>query len=69
MIIVGTPEKYVSNVYMKVDKRKIGTSLINSSSTLFYCSIRLMYNRFHCAQNQRLMLESFIPEINTSFFP
>ena len=28
-----------------------------------------MYNRVHSAQNQRLMLKSFIPAINTSIFP
>ena len=28
-----------------------------------------MYNIFHRAQNQRLMLKSFIPAINTSIFP
>ena len=28
-----------------------------------------MYNRVHCAQNQRLVLKSFILSINTSIFP
>ena len=65
VIIVETPEKGVSNVDRKLDKRKIRTSLIKSSSTLFYFSIPAMYNRVHCAQNQRLMLKSFIPAINT----
>ena len=36
MSIFDTPEKYVSNVDRKSDKRKIHTSLINSSSTFFY---------------------------------
>ena len=69
MSIVNTPEKDVSNDNRKVYKRKIRTSLINSSSELFYCSICAMYNRVHRAQNKRLMLKSFIPAINTSFFP
>ena len=55
--IVDTPEKDVSNVYRKLDKRKIRTSLIKSSSTFFSCSIREVYNIFHRAQNQRLMLK------------
>ena len=69
MSIVDTPEKDVSNVDRKVDKRKICTSLINSSSTLFSCSVRAMYNRVHRAQNERLILKSFLPAINTSIFP
>ena len=67
--IVDTPEKDVSNVDGKLDNIKIRTSLIKSSSTLISCSIRAMYNRVHCAQNQRLMLKSVIPAINTSIFP
>ena len=47
--IVDTPEKDVSKVDRKLDKRKIRTSSIKSSSTLFHCSIRAMYNKFHCA--------------------
>ena len=50
MIIVDTPEKDVSNVDRKLDKRKIRTSLIKSSSTLFSCSICAIYNRVHCAK-------------------
>ena len=69
MSIVDTPEKGVSNVNRKADKRKTFTSLINSSSTLFSCLICAMYNRVHCAKNKRLMLKSFITEINTSIFP
>ena len=57
MSIVDTPEKGVSNVDMKLYKIKICTSLINSSSTLFSCSIREIYNIFHLAQNERLMLK------------
>ena len=69
MIIVDTPQKDVSNVDRKLDKRKILTSLIKSSSTLFSCSICAIYNRVHCAKKQRLMLKPFIPAINTSIFP
>ena len=69
MIIFDTPEKDVSNFDGKLDKRTIRTSLIKSSSTLFSCSMRAMYNRLYRAQNQRLMLKSFIPDINTSIFP
>ena len=68
MSIVDTPEKDVSNVDRKSDKRKVRTSLIKSSSTLFYLSIHAMYNRFHSAQNKRLMLKSYIPAINISIF-
>ena len=66
MSIVDNPEQDVSNVDRKLDKRKIRTSLIKSSSILFSCSIRAMYNRVHRDQNQRLTLKSFIPAINTS---
>ena len=69
IIIFKTPEKGVSNVDSKLDKRKIRTSLIKSSSTLFYCSTSALYNIFHHAQNQRLMMKSFIPSINKSIFP
>ena len=69
MSIIDTPENDVSNFASKVYKRKIRTSLINSSSTLFSCSIWSMYNRFNRDQNQRLMLRSFIPEINISIPP
>ena len=43
-IIVETPENDVLNVDMKLDKRKILTSSIKSSSALFYCPIHAMYN-------------------------
>ena len=51
MRIVDTPEKNVSNIDRKLDKRKVRTFSINSSSTLFFCSIRAMYNRVHFSQN------------------
>ena len=57
MSIVDTPEKDVSNVDRKTYKRKICTSLINSSSTLFSFPIRAMFNRVHRAQSQCLALE------------
>ena len=69
MSIVDTPEKHLSNVDSKLDMRKVRTSSIKSSSTLFSCSIRTMYNIVHCAQRKSLTLESYIPGINTSIFP
>ena len=69
MSILDTPEKTVSNIDWEADKRKICTSLIKSSSKIFSCLIRAIYNRVHCAQNKRLMLKSFIPAINTSIVP
>ena len=69
MSIVDTPKKDVSNVDRKLYRRKIRKSLIKLSSTLFYFSIRAMYNIVHCAQNQCLTLKLFIPAINTSIFP
>ena len=50
MSIFDTPEKDVSNIDRKLDKNKIRTSLIKSSSTLFSCTIRAMYIRLHSAQ-------------------
>ena len=44
----------------KSDLCKICTSSVNSSSTLFLCSICAMYNRLNRAQKQRLMLNSYI---------
>ena len=58
MSIVDTHEKYVSNVDSKLNNRKVCTSSIKSSSTLFTCSIHAMYNRVHRAQNKHLMLNS-----------
>ena len=58
MSIVYTPESYVSNFNRKLDKRKVSTSSIKSSSTLFSCSIRAMYNRVNRAKNKRLTKSS-----------
>ena len=69
MSIFDAPEINVSNIGRKLYKGRVRTYSINSSSTLFSCSIRVMYNRFHRAQNQCLMLKSFIPAINKSIFP
>ena len=69
MSIVDTPENYVSNVDKKLDKRKVRTSSIKSSSALFSCSIRAMYNRVYCDKNKHLTLKSYIPGVNTSVFP
>ena len=49
--------------------RKVRKFSIKSLSTLFSCSIRVMYNRFHCDQNERFMLEAYIPGINASILP
>ena len=69
MSIVDTPEKYLTNVDSKSDIRKVRTHSVNSSSTLFSCSISAIYNRVHSSQNKCLMLNSYIPGINTSFLP
>ena len=45
MSIVATHEKDESNVDRKSDMRKVCTSSVKSSSTLFYCSLSEMYNR------------------------
>ena len=66
MSIVDNPENYISNVDRKLDERKVRTSSIKSSSTLFSCSTREIYNIFHRGQNKRLVLKSYIPDINTS---
>ena len=66
MSIIDTPEKVVSNVDSKLDKRKIRTSSIKSSSALFSCSIRAMFNRLHRAQSKRLILKSYNTGIDIS---
>ena len=43
--IVENPERGLSNVEGKYDMNKSRTSSVNSSSKLFLCSIRSMYNR------------------------
>ena len=67
--IIDAPEKDVSNIDRKIGKRNVRTSSIKSSSTLFSCSIRAMYNRVHRAQSKRLILKSYINGINTSILP
>ena len=69
MGIVDTPEQDLSNVHRKLDTRKVRTSSANSSSTLFSCSIRAMYNRVNLSQKQRLMLKSYFPGANTLIIP
>ena len=69
MSIVDTSEKDVSNVDRKLDKIKVRTYSIKSSSTLFPCSIYVIYNRVHSTQNKHLTLKSYIPGINTSILP
>ena len=44
MPIVENPEKDLYNDDRKYDMRKVRTSSVKSSSTLFSCSIRAMYN-------------------------
>ena len=68
IIIFDTPEKDLSNVDQRSDMRKVRTYWVNSSSTLFYCSIRAMYNIINRAKKP-LMLKSNPPGINTSIFP
>ena len=67
--IFDTPEKGVSKIDRKLYRIKIGTSSINSSSTLFYFQHVQIYNRFHSAQNKHLMLNSCISGMNTSALP
>ena len=57
MSIVDIPEKDLSNVDRKSDTRKVRTSSVKSSSTLFSCSIHAMYNRVHCDQKQTSHVE------------
>ena len=58
MRIIDTPEKYLSNFEGKYDTSKVQTSSVNSSSKLFSCSVREIYNRFHSAQKQSLVVKS-----------
>ena len=64
MSIVETSVKDLSNVGQKSDMRKVRKSSVNSSSTLFFCSIFAMYNIVNRSQNQRLILKSYITGIN-----
>ena len=50
MSIGDTPEKCLFNVDQKSDMRKLGMSSEISSSTLFSCSVRSMYNRVNSAK-------------------
>ena len=54
MNIFDTLEKYLSSVDRKYDVIKIRTSSVKSSSTLFSCLIRGMYNVVNRAQKQCL---------------
>ena len=69
MSIVDTPKNYLSNVDHKSDMRKVCISSVNSSSALFSCSICAIYNSGNPAQKQRLVLNAYLPGINTSIFP
>ena len=50
MSIFETPEKDLSNVDSKSDMRKLRTSSVKLSSTLFSCSILAIYNRINPAK-------------------
>ena len=54
MRIFDTPQKYLPNVDWKSYIRKVRTYSVSSSSTLFSCSIRAIYNRVNRSQQQRL---------------
>ena len=69
MSIFDTPEKYLSNVDCKSDMIKVRTSSVKSSSTNISCSICAMYNIVHCAPNKLLVLNLYLPGVNTSIFP
>ena len=69
MIIFDTPEKDLSNFDGKFDIRKICTSSVKSSSTLFSCSVRAIYNRVNRDQKKILVLKSYIPGINSLVSP
>ena len=65
MSVYEIPENNLSNVDRKSDIRKVHTSSVKSSSILFSCSIRAMYNRVNFDQKQRLVLKSYLPGIDT----
>ena len=50
MSIVDIPEKSLFNVEGKYDMIKVRTSWVNSSLTLFLCSVRAIYNRVNYAK-------------------
>ena len=50
--IVETPKNYLSNIDRKYDIRKVCTSSVNSSSTLFLSSVCTIYNSVNCAKNK-----------------
>ena len=69
MIIVNTPENGLSNVDQKYYMIKVRTSSVKSSSTLFSCSICIIYNRGNSAEKQRLVLKSYITGISSLIYP
>ena len=49
--VLYTPLKRIDQMFIcKLDMIKVGTSSVKSSSKLFSCSIRAMYNLVTCAQ-------------------
>ena len=69
MNIIDTLENWVSNVDGKSDMIKVSKSSVKSQSKLLSCSICSMYNRSNCAKKKRLVLNSYIPEINLLISP
>ena len=51
--------------YLSHGEGKPVTRKVHSSSTLFLCSVRTIYNRVHCELNKSLMLKSYIPVIDS----
>ena len=65
MSIVDNPKTFEG----KYDMSKVRTSSVNSSSTLFSCSIHAMYNRLNSANKQHLMFKSYITGMNSLIGP
>ena len=57
MIIVVTSDKDLSHGKERSVTKKVYTSSVKLSSTLFSCSVGLMYNRAYCYQKQCLVLK------------
>ena len=64
-----TPLKRIDQMLIrKWDMRKVFTYSVKSSSTLFYCLMRTMYNSVNWDQKLSLIFKSYLPWINTSIF-
>ena len=64
MIILPIPKKKYQSEGNTI-KRKIHTSYVNYSSSIFSRSICAMYNIFCCSQKQHLMLNSYITAVDS----